>query len=413
MSQQEFSANSTPSPENDSVIMVPVDGKNTSPSVVMPVSPMMTGREHIDWLNKTSKQTRRTSLSESLKLAEDAIAKSEALGYKGGIAAGLANTAACYYNLTNFEKALHDAYRAVQLFADLSDDFGQAVVWQVIGCVYLALGENEKARDYFSQSVPVFEIHDDPFAYSSALMNLGSANFHLKKHKLSIESFFKALQMREAIGDKSGMSEVISNIGAIYVALHDYETALSWIERALTLARASGYKAVEISILMNLSEIYEKINNTDMALLLLKEAETLSEQAESKNLLHHISYSLAKLHRQMENYKEATQYYEKYIALRDKIMGAEVERKIKSIELANAVENTRRSIEIAQANARIKQLEEIVTVCAWSGKIQLNGKWVKIEDFLKARFGMQVSHGISDEEARKYLGDNENSPPEA
>lgn len=47
--------------------------------------------------------------------------------------------------------------------------------------------------------------------------------------------------------------------------------------------------------------------------------------------------------------------------------------------------------------------EEIVTVCAWSKKIKMDGQWMSLEDFLRKRFGVKVSHGIAEEELMRQI----------
>ncbi len=51
---------------------------------------------------------------------------------------------------------------------------------------------------------------------------------------------------------------------------------------------------------------------------------------------------------------------------------------------------------------RSAEFERLVTVCAWSKKIQVDGKWVTFEEFLVDNLGVQITHGIDPESARKF-----------
>jgi PAS domain-containing protein len=44
----------------------------------------------------------------------------------------------------------------------------------------------------------------------------------------------------------------------------------------------------------------------------------------------------------------------------------------------------------------------IVTMCAWTRRVKMDGRWVPVEEYLRVKFGVQVSHGIS-EETLKHL----------
>lgn len=52
---------------------------------------------------------------------------------------------------------------------------------------------------------------------------------------------------------------------------------------------------------------------------------------------------------------------------------------------------------------RLERLRQIVTVCAWTGQVQFEGEWIRLEDYLKRRFGISVSHGLSSEAAAKMI----------
>src|ERR1700676_1477745 len=53
---------------------------------------------------------------------------------------------------------------------------------------------------------------------------------------------------------------------------------------------------------------------------------------------------------------------------------------------------------------RIRQLQSIITICAWTQRVNFNGKWMPMEDFLWRRFRVKVSHGISEEAFDGVMG---------
>ncbi|HTX22830.1 MAG TPA: CHASE3 domain-containing protein [Candidatus Aquilonibacter sp.] len=50
---------------------------------------------------------------------------------------------------------------------------------------------------------------------------------------------------------------------------------------------------------------------------------------------------------------------------------------------------------------RLEKLQQVVTVCAWTGQVKYEGEWIRLEEYLKKRFGISVSHGLSKEAAEK------------
>ena len=53
---------------------------------------------------------------------------------------------------------------------------------------------------------------------------------------------------------------------------------------------------------------------------------------------------------------------------------------------------------------RIQQLHSIITICAWTQRVNYNGRWMRMEDFLWERFRVKVSHGISEEAFDGVMG---------
>jgi hypothetical protein len=60
--------------------------------------------------------------------------------------------------------------------------------------------------------------------------------------------------------------------------------------------------------------------------------------------------------------------------------------------------------QIVQGAKRSTDLEKLVTVCAWSRKIKVDGRWVTFEEFLVDNLGVSITHGIDPETAQKLHG---------
>lgn len=75
-------------------------------------------------------------------------------------------------------------------------------------------------------------------------------------------------------------------------------------------------------------------------------------------------------------------------------LAAELEGRNADLERANA--------DLRAAAARVRELEAgIVTMCAWTRTIKMDGRWVPVEVFLHDRLRLRVSHGISDDALEK------------
>ncbi|HEY5909236.1 MAG TPA: hypothetical protein VJA21_01385 [Verrucomicrobiae bacterium] len=61
-------------------------------------------------------------------------------------------------------------------------------------------------------------------------------------------------------------------------------------------------------------------------------------------------------------------------------------------ELAEALEAVSRS------NEEVRKLQsQLQVVCAWTKRINIDGKWMPLDEFLSSKLNVQISHGISPE----------------
>ncbi len=57
------------------------------------------------------------------------------------------------------------------------------------------------------------------------------------------------------------------------------------------------------------------------------------------------------------------------------------------------------SVELSKLNGESPP-GETLTVCAWTNRVKLGNEWVPLEEYLKRKFGLKISHGISPEAHR-------------
>ena len=62
--------------------------------------------------------------------------------------------------------------------------------------------------------------------------------------------------------------------------------------------------------------------------------------------------------------------------------------------------------QLNEAAAEIKKLRsQLVKVCAWTKRIQIDDQWISVDDFLRNHLHLNLTHGISVEGARLIKGD--------
>lgn len=64
---------------------------------------------------------------------------------------------------------------------------------------------------------------------------------------------------------------------------------------------------------------------------------------------------------------------------------------------------------------RLERLQKFATVCAWTGQVKLQGRWLRLDEYLKRQFDISVSHSMSQEAADTMMKEidelNRTNPP--
>jgi CHASE3 domain sensor protein len=74
----------------------------------------------------------------------------------------------------------------------------------------------------------------------------------------------------------------------------------------------------------------------------------------------------------------------------------------RNLAIAIAVINLLFLAGVAFCAIQIGKLYSLVTMCAWSKRVQYQNQWIPLEEYMRKRFGIRISHGISQEEYDKW-----------
>jgi PAS domain S-box-containing protein len=82
-------------------------------------------------------------------------------------------------------------------------------------------------------------------------------------------------------------------------------------------------------------------------------------------------------------------------------------RKKVELELHGALQDQRRLYnELHAATSRIQELRTgLVKICAWTKRVYHDGRWIPTDEFLRDHLQLNVTHGMSEEGAEKFLSD--------
>ncbi len=118
----------------------------------------------------------------------------------------------------------------------------------------------------------------------------------------------------------------------------------------------------------------------------------LCERIRTKQDLHYTYFMLVTAHAEMKD---------DYL----NVMGRGVDDFLrKPIDLDDLNVRLKVADRMASYNARIRSLEGLVTICAYTKKIKLpDHTWLRIEDFIENTLGLQLTHGVDPDYYQKNI----------
>jgi len=135
-----------------------------------------------------------------------------------------------------------------------------------LGSAYHALGQADKAIEYYDQALMISREIGGRRNEGNLLGNLGLAYYLLGQVDKAIEYHDQALVISREIGDRRGEGSNLGNLGLAYRALGQADKAIEYYDQALMISRETGDRLGEGSNLGKLGNAYMDIGQVDKAI---------------------------------------------------------------------------------------------------------------------------------------------------
>jgi tetratricopeptide (TPR) repeat protein len=361
------------------------------------------GTSRVDWLNQLVICIRNKEVRRALDVAETSMALAQSLNYDAGLAEAAMQASNSNYLIGDYATGLSRGLHAESLFRTRADNTGIHHATRIIANIYLSTSDLPKAEYYFKESLQAAELCGNEKLIAAGHLNLGAMAYYNDDLDTALMHYERSFVIREKIGERFTMATVKANIAGIHQRRKNYEVATAMYREAIALGDAQDNRIASVVAMSNLGNLYAEQERYPDAIQTLHDAIARIDDTVPKRHLLDTYTMLKDAYKKSGDFEKALQTLEIFLEIREKLLGSEVEQKIKVVETGAEQVRAKQADELRAAEARIKTLEEIVTVCAWSGKIKHDDTWVSMEEFLAKRFGFKVSHGISDEEYRKLI----------
>jgi class 3 adenylate cyclase/tetratricopeptide (TPR) repeat protein len=292
---------------------------------------------------------------QALTYFQKALSINEERASKNGIATNLGNIGLVYQNLSDYPQALTYLQKALAIFEEIGSKDGIATNLGNIGLVYQNLSDNPQALTYLQKALAIFEEIGSKDGIARNLGNIGIVYWHLSDYPQALTYYQKALAISEEIGRKHGIANNLGNIGLVYWHLSDYPQALTYLQKSLAINEEIGSKDGIASNLGNIGVLYTNKEfdgyDTDKAEEFFLRAIALLEDIGAKRNLYAVHNSLADLYETQKRWEEHSIQFKKYHTLEKEVQSEDAHKQANLMEQRRQAAKREKEIAIAHAAA--------------------------------------------------------------
>ena len=256
-------------------------------------------------------ESRRSSINDF----EFAIKSWRAAGERRMQATALTRVGNAYDALGEPQKAFEYYNQALSMTHALGSQREEANALNNIGLVYKTLGEPQKALVNYNRALHLRRAVKDSEGEAVTLHNIAAVYVLLGEPQKALDFYNQALLVRRSIADRSGEASTLDSLGTLYEALGNPEKALSYYEQALKLARNVGNRREEARILNNLGLIYASSGDGQRALGYYDQVLSLRRAAGDRLTEVHVLKNLGSLYKSSGESRRALEYYTRALSL--------------------------------------------------------------------------------------------------
>lgn len=263
--------------------------------------------------------------------------------------------------------------------------------------LFLALGDKDKAMEWFFKSLRLYEKHNSEIGQGETYSNISSVFYLMGRTDDAISYQKKSIELRERQNDVPGLAITNTNIGQLYILKDSFPKALYHLQQAVRYAEKIRNPKLIAGSYAGMSSYYSRSKNYKSALEWQSKAIRIFEEADNKPMLSRLYVAAAmsanatkdsvtavnyftkalNISKQLGNkenvsnayeklssfylshkeFKDAYENFKQHIVYRDSIKESSTVSKIE--EIRTQYETEKKDNEIARLNTeqRIRQLE--------------------------------------------------------
>lgn len=240
--------------------------------------------------------------------------------------------AIAYTLLANYDEALDFHFKSLVIREAEGNKAEISVTLNNIGIVYFKLRNYEKAKEYFVKSLKLKREVSDTYDLDKLLLNLGMSNIHLHNYDEAIGFINQGFSVCDSTCADDVVVEGEFGLGVAYFGKKEIDIAEKHFTKSFHLAENTNYKRFQAENLVYLAKIAIQRNDTENARRFLNQSEIVADSSGYNQLRIDTYRQFYILYNQIKDYENASIYQNRYITLKDSLIGEDLVKNIAKIQ---------------------------------------------------------------------------------
>ena len=240
---------------------------------------------------------------EALENYQRSVEVQKTLPDKVGLANALKGLGNVHRARGDYGAALENYFQSLIIFEEIKAPLGSTLA--SIGLVRALQGDYAQALDYYNRGLKEFKSAANRIDTARVLSLIGNVYYKQGQYDFALNSYRQSLTLREAMDDKSGQGDVLAGIGSTLLRQKNYSEALDSFEKALGLFRSTRTQEKMADVLTRVSEAFLLQNNSEKALSAAESAATIATAVDSGELLWYARMLTGNAHAKLEHGPQA------------------------------------------------------------------------------------------------------------
>jgi len=217
--------------------------------------------------------------------------------------------------LGNNEKALDYYRQALAIFREFKYRNREGLTLLNIGVSYQTLRQYQKAIDHYEQALPIIREERNRAYEAVVLYSLSVAYYYLARYEKAVEYAEQALPIYRELKNRMGELNALTTLGDSYNLVSRNEKAIEYLEPALVISRELKNRAGELNALTTLGESYNWVGRSEKAIEYLEPALAISRELKNRAGEASALYWLGVAYRRLSRYQKAIECLEPALAM--------------------------------------------------------------------------------------------------